>query len=186
MADESINAPIGDFEDERILMLFEFPQAKENKQIQNILKEARTILDMGSGITGASVKQLLTICPNAEKIITVDLAFTTNLGSPPGKINHQHHETNISTYLKEGKDEVDVVCFAHVPGYNPGPEDYKNLDRLVKERGIIIQVGDTVLDEDEMKKYFKLAVDIAPTKKGDYPQYHRIWVKKTVSVNSKQ
>ncbi len=162
---------------------YDEPSDSEN-QLESIFKNAKTILDLGSG-QGDSVKSVLKFTPNVASVHTVDSGFTS-IQIPAQQ--HSHFQSDISAFLQDMptlNTVYDIVIMRGVPTHHLDAANYESLFQNISAKGIVLEFGDTLLNANEMIRVgFRelMSVEtIAP--RGDR-LYDRIWQKTDSNLTS--
>lgn len=141
----------------------------------NKFKTARIILDLGSG-QGDSVNSILKFTPSIQYIYTVDSEFSSiQLNSD---IPNKHFKEDIIHFLGYNSIGADIIILRGVPTHNLNFQDYVNLYKNTSPEGILLEFGDTLLNEEIMKEsgFISILSVETRTKWGDV-YYDRIWQK---------
>lgn len=144
-------------------MIRNFHSTIKRAGLQEIIKERQALskigFDLGSG-KGESTLTLMHLFPEIKTICTVDANYRNPSGLATnfdGKIIH--HESMILDFLKNIKTKADVIMIASVPSHQlKSVEDYGLLKKRLSHGGLILQIGDTELQDIPMNNQFKQLV----------------------------
>jgi trans-aconitate methyltransferase len=123
-----------------------------NLGFQNLLDQVEVGIDLGCG-RGKSTQALVDLCPNLKEVHAVDLLEEIlpddfNFGR---EVDLTTYTKLIGDFLKEassGKITADLVLIASVPTHYI---QYPDLSGTIKNGGLVIEIGDTYLDQDAMR-----------------------------------
>jgi hypothetical protein len=137
------------------------------------LRDSKVMVDLGCGRQCFTSRGLMPLCPNLERIYTVDKNVFPEVRLP-FHIRHFNHLTTMNKFLQTRKTlKADVIVIGSVPIHNLHKEDgYKNLYSRTQSGGIVIEIGDTNLNQESMEQVgFGLLYDMRTAAK--------VWKKQT-------
>jgi spermidine synthase len=121
------------------------------------IRDTKKALDLGSGL-GGSVQNVVDHA-QPEEMHAVEahpnrvkaLKNKRNLVLPEN-VKWVVHGAEINDFLENNEEEFDLINIANVPEHDHNIEEYKLLTGALAPGGVMIQTGDTQLNEEELKK----------------------------------
>ena len=144
------------------------------------IREAHVALDLGSG-DGHSAVALSKFSPNLEEIVGVDATTDVNR-EVIGELPFRQERTYLNEFLKGNTTHFDIVLISGVPDHRIRKENYRKLAESVSPEGLVIETGETKLDDTEMGIYFDKAY--TPKRKQMIGFKDAVWKKKIEAIES--
>jgi cystathionine beta-lyase/cystathionine gamma-synthase len=133
------------------------PKAKE---ALHLINNAHTVCDLGCG-SGNSSRAIVEMCPELESIYMVDGKsvisddIVEEISEEGIKVTVKR-QTQAQGFLQEAIPEsLDMIFWGNVINNDIEAADIQNMSKALKDKGIVFETDQTLLDRGEMMKLFE-------------------------------